>query len=79
MRTAIRNRRNELKISQAEVARRANMNRATYSHIEIGRRRPNIEQALAISNALGIPPDLKNFINDCGETQHENHGNKTAS
>lgn len=40
-------------VDQVELARRTGLNGKTISDIELGRRRPSLEQALAIAKGLG--------------------------
>lgn len=50
----IRAERAAAKLSQAELARKAEIPRITYIRYETGERRPNIVQVIRISKALGI-------------------------
>jgi len=61
------NRRNELDLTQAEVAQEANIKRSTYSMIELGERNASVSNAKKIANALGF--DWTIFFDDeCHET-----------
>jgi len=72
LRWNMRRRRLELKKSQEEVATLANMARAVYSHIEVGRNKnPSIEQMESISKALKVKPDI-NFFRDFGDKTEQN-------
>lgn len=57
--------RTEKGMTQAQVAEMANMERAYYSMIEIGLRRPSPEIAIRIGNALGF--EWTRFYSDLAE------------
>lgn len=54
MRKWLLQRRNELRLSQEEVARLAGIHRGSYSNIEIGKRSPSVRLAKKIAVALGF-------------------------
>ncbi|MBG9586888.1 helix-turn-helix transcriptional regulator [Cytobacillus firmus] len=70
MRKRMRARREELKLSQQEVADRTGLSRGNYSHIERGRNEPNIEQMIAIAKVLKVKPDANFFKDDCDKMDH---------
>lgn len=43
-----------LNLTQEQVAKKANMARATYSNIEIGKRTPSVPMAKKIAGAMGF-------------------------
>ena len=45
-------------LTQAEVARRAGIDRSTYAHYEIGRRKPEPEVAVLLARVLGSTVEL---------------------
>lgn len=65
MRTQMKNRREELGLSQLQVAEKAGMTRANYGHIETGRHEPNLEQMEAIAKVLNVNAEVNFFKNDC--------------
>jgi len=69
MRKIMRKRRNELRLSQQEVAERAELSRANYSHIERGRSEPNLEQMISIAKVLKVKPDANFFKDFCDKTE----------
>ena len=72
MRKLMRDRRLELGYSQEKVARKANMSRVNYGHIERGRNEPNLEQMDKIANALKVKAEVKFFKNYCDKTEQGN-------
>ena len=54
-RSTLRQKRKELRLSQAEVADKLNIDRTTYTYYESGRRVPNIKVINDIGKILGIP------------------------
>lgn len=65
MRKKMRDRRDQLGLSQQYVADHANLTRANYSHIERGRTEPNIKQMIDIARVLNVKPDANFFKNYC--------------
>ncbi|HBC94329.1 MAG TPA: XRE family transcriptional regulator [Pelotomaculum sp.] len=66
----MRKRRVELGLSQEEVANMADMARAVYSHIEVGRNKnPSIAQMESIAKALKVKPDINFFRDFCDEME----------
>ncbi|MEB6549125.1 helix-turn-helix domain-containing protein [Heyndrickxia sporothermodurans] len=65
MRKQMRERRDQLGFSQQDVADRAGLSRANYSHIERGRTEPNIEQMISIAEVLKVKPNVNFFKNYC--------------
>ena len=79
MRLNMRKRRLALKLSQEEVASKANMARAVYSHIEVGRsKNPSIEQMESISKALKVKPDI-NFFRDFSDETEQSSEQQTGT
>ena len=54
-RSTLRQKRKELRLSQAEVADKLNIDRTTYTYYESGRRVPNIKVINDIGKVLDIP------------------------
>lgn len=54
----IRAERAATRLSQAEVARRADMTRITYIRYERGERQPSFAQVIQIADALGVPLEV---------------------
>lgn len=50
----VKARRNELGLTQAQVAERLGMDRSTYANIEIGRFEPGLNLVVRVSKALGV-------------------------
>lgn len=50
----VRRLREEKKLTQADIARRLNVSRLTYIHLESGEKKPTLNQIVAISSALGV-------------------------
>ncbi|MBQ6735171.1 MAG: helix-turn-helix transcriptional regulator [Lachnospiraceae bacterium] len=50
----LKRRRLQLKLTQAEVARRAGIRQANYSRMESGRQTPNLETLLTVLHVLGL-------------------------
>lgn len=71
MRKIMRDRRIKLNLSQQEVADRAGLSRANYSHIERGRSEPNLEQMVSIAKALKVEPNAKFFIAECDDMEQK--------
>lgn len=65
MRINMRMRRIELGFSQQDVADKAGLSRANYSHIERGRSEPNLNQMIAIAKVLKVAPNANFFTNEC--------------
>lgn len=79
MRLNMRKRRLDLEMSQEEVANKAGMARAVYSHIEVGRsKNPSIEQMESISKALKVKPDI-NFFRDFSDKTEQIHDQSTGT
>lgn len=55
----VRERRKECGLSQGEVARLANLRRATVVDLEAGKSRPTFDTALAVLSALGVGLDAR--------------------
>lgn len=53
----LRERARQLGISNAEAARRAGLDERRYAHYASGRRQPNLQTLLTISNSLGTTPN----------------------
>lgn len=53
----LRERAKQLGISNAEAARRAGLDERRYAHYASGRREPNLQTLLTISNSLGTTPN----------------------
>lgn len=49
-------RRRELGLSQAQVAQRVHLTRASVSNVEAGRQRPQVHQLILIARALSLDP-----------------------
>lgn len=75
MRKLMRDRRNELSLSQQYVADHAGLTRANYSHIERGRTEPNIKQMINIAKVLNVKPNANFFKDYCDKTDQ---GDKQA-
>ena len=58
MRTALRNYRKKLKLTQREAAELAGIPRPTYTMIELGRRNPTQRTMQRIADGLHISPDI---------------------
>ncbi|MGX7596334.1 helix-turn-helix transcriptional regulator [Planococcus plakortidis] len=71
MRTLMRDRRIKLELTQREVADRAGLSRANYSHIETGRREPNLDQMISIAKVLKVEPNANFFADDCYDTEQK--------
>jgi DNA modification methylase/transcriptional regulator with XRE-family HTH domain len=56
--TAIRTRREQISLSQSDLARQMGVTKSLLSHIEAGKRQPTEEQLAVLSTVLQIPPDL---------------------
>ncbi|SFP17390.1 helix-turn-helix transcriptional regulator [Salibacterium halotolerans] len=54
MRNWLLYKRSEMGLTQSEVAEKANMNRSTYSMIELGERNASVSNAKKISKVLGF-------------------------
>lgn len=52
MQNRVKDRRNEVGLSQDELAERANVPRSTISEIETGKRTPGVDIALSLARAL---------------------------
>lgn len=65
MRINMRMRRIELGFSQQEVADKAGLSRANYSHIERGRSEPNLNQMISIAKVLNVAPNANFFAKEC--------------
>lgn len=63
----LKQRREELQLTQRQVAERAEMSTHTYQSYEMGLRVPNVYAAIRIANALNTLPH-KVFINNCNIT-----------
>jgi transcriptional regulator with XRE-family HTH domain len=57
MRVKLRQVRERLFVTQAELAERAGMTEATISRIENGLHRPRISTVRKLASALGVPPE----------------------
>lgn len=68
MRYLMKKRRQELGLTQEEVAKMAGLTRANYSHIETGRRDLSLNQMSAIAKSLGVEFDGSFFEKNCDET-----------
>lgn len=62
----IRERREQLGISQSELARRCDIKRSTLCDIEKGRINPSIETAIKIAKVLDVS-SIQFFADDIGE------------
>lgn len=71
MRKHMRERREQLKLSQQEVADRAGLTRGNYSHIERGRNEPNLDQMISIAKVLKVKPDANFFKDFCDDMEQE--------
>ena len=69
MRKLMRERREQLGLSQQYVADHAGLTRANYSHIERGRTEPNIQQMISIAKVLNVKPDANFFKDKCDEME----------
>jgi len=58
MRTALRERRNKLNLTQKIAAQRAGIPESTYKLIELGYRNPTLATAIKIANALHVSLDI---------------------
>lgn len=76
--TQIKQRRNELNMTQEELSKKLNVSRSTVSNWEIGRNYPDIQLIVSISDVLGIPLEellvkdsdvVKKIANDTKETK----------
>ncbi|GAA5418017.1 hypothetical protein Pryu01_03095 [Paraliobacillus ryukyuensis] len=68
MRNNMKERREELSLSQQEVSNRIPfMTRVNYSSIERGRTEPSIKQMIAIAKALEVEPKINFFKDYCDE------------
>lgn len=56
--TAIRFRREQLGLSQSDLARNLGVTKSLMSHIEAGKRQPTDEQIAKLAKVLHLPPDL---------------------
>jgi DNA modification methylase/transcriptional regulator with XRE-family HTH domain len=56
--TAIRYRREQLDLSQSDLANRLGVSKSLLSHIEAGKRQPTDEQIAKLAVVLQLPPDL---------------------
>jgi len=72
MRKKMRERRNQLELSQQYVADRAKLTRANYSSIERGRTEPNIAQMISIAKVLNVKPNANFFKNYCDDMEQAN-------
>ena len=79
MRKLMRERRDKLGLSQQEVADRAGLSRANYSHIERGRREQNLKQMIGIAKVLKTNPDAYFFKDYCDEKEQKTGGQKNVS
>lgn len=68
MRKLMRERRQQLNLSQQEVADRAGLTRQNYSSIERGRTEPNLDQMTAIAKVLKVYPEINFFKKNCDDT-----------
>lgn len=66
----MRERREQLGLSQQYVADHAELTRANYSHIERGRTEPNIKQMIAIAKVLNVKPNVNFFKDFCDKLYH---------
>lgn len=71
MRNLMRGRRIKLELTQQEVADRAGLSRANYSHIERGRREPNLEQMISIAKVLKVEPNANFFADSCYDMEQK--------
>ncbi|CAE6887839.1 DNA methyltransferase [Paraburkholderia domus] len=56
--SAIRDRREQLGLSQADLANTLSVSKSFLSHLESGKRQPSEDQIAALADALRLPPDL---------------------
>ena len=56
--SAIRDRREQIGLSQTDLAKKMSVSKSLLSHIEAGKRLPTEEQIELLAEALGLPPDL---------------------
>src|SRR5690348_15551497 len=56
--SAIRTRREQLGLSQTDLARALGVTKSLLSHMEAGKRQPSEEQITTLSTVLRLPPDL---------------------
>jgi putative transcriptional regulator len=70
MRKYMRERREQLGLSQQDVADCAGLSRANYSHIERGRTEPNLSQMISIAKVLKVKPNANFFTDECDEMEH---------
>ena len=56
--SAIRSRREQLGLSQSDLANSLGVTKSLLSHIECGKRQPTDDQIEVLSTILSIPPDL---------------------
>ncbi len=68
MRKLMRERREELNLSQQYVADHAGLTRVNYSSIERGRTEPNIKQMISIAKVLNVKPNANFFKDYCYKT-----------
>ena len=62
--SAIRLRREQLGLSQMDLAAQLNVTKSLLSHIEAGKRRPTEEQIAKLARVLQFPPDLLSLNSD---------------
>lgn len=74
MRLRMKQRRLELGLTQQQVADKAGIKRAHYSHIERGIRDLNLEQMESIAQALDIDFDGSFFRKNCDLEYHKASG-----
>ena len=56
--SAIRDRREQMGLSQTDLAKSLSVSKSLLSHIEAGKRQPTEEQIAVMAEVLGMPPDL---------------------
>jgi transcriptional regulator with XRE-family HTH domain len=63
LRILLRNRRNELGITQKQMAEQTFMSLRNYTYIEHGRHEPNLATMQRIADVLGVRPSIYLFQN----------------
>ncbi|WP_230868238.1 helix-turn-helix transcriptional regulator [Iocasia frigidifontis] len=74
MRKKLINKRNKMKLTQAEVAKKLDITRAFYGHIETGKRNPTLKLAKKIADFYGENVDTL-FFNKKGNESYPDDQN----
>ncbi len=72
MRPALRKRRIQLGLTHEEVANGANIDRTTYTNIELGKKNPSFAVALKIKKVLNTDSDDIFLVEECQKDTSDN-------